>query len=77
MLVDQTIQDLEIICVQNSIQIVEYMKPVQFKHSIRLTTEIEAMLHPFLHPIDALKILFPPASSSGVQKELHQRLSIN
>lgn len=68
LLVDQTIQDLEIICAQNSIQIVEYMKPVQFKHSIRLTTEIEAMLHPFLHPIDALKILFPPASSSGVPK---------
>lgn len=68
LLVDQTMKDLEKICVQNSIQLVEYMKPVQFKHSIRLTSEIEAMLRPLLHPIDALKILFPPASSSGVPK---------
>lgn len=68
LLVDQTIQDLKMICIENSIEIVEYMKPVQFKHSIRLTTEIEAMLYPFLHPIDALKLLFPPASSSGVPK---------
>ena len=68
LLVDQTIKDLETICVENSIQLVEYMNPVQFKHFIRLTTKMEGILYPFLHPIDALKLLFPPASSSGVPK---------
>ena len=74
LLVDQTIRDLEKICLEDSIQLADYMKPVQFKHAIRLTTEIEAMLQPFLHPIDALKLLFPPASSSGVPKREASRI---
>lgn len=69
-LVDTSTQDLEKICLPNSIQLIEYMKPTQFKHSIRLTTEIEGILLPFLHPFDALNTLLPPASSSGVPKKI-------
>ncbi|WP_332647215.1 chorismate-binding protein [Lysinibacillus sp. 54212] len=67
-MVDTCTQDLEKICLPNSIRLIDYMKPVQFKHTIRLTTDIEGTLLPMSHPIDALRALLPPASSSGVPK---------
>lgn len=68
LLVDSTMADLESICNPGSVQLLDYMKPVQFKHSIRLTTEIEGTLKDRLYPIEALSILIPPASSTGVPK---------
>ena len=73
-LVDSTMADIETICMPGTVQLIEYMKPVQFKHSIRLTTEIEGILKERLYPIDALSLLIPPASSSGVPKRAAARI---
>ena len=67
-LVDSTMADLEKICIHGTIHLLDYMKPMQFKHSIRLKTEIEGILNDQLKPIEALAVLTPPASSSGVPK---------
>lgn len=69
MLVDSTMADLEEICMGGTIHLVDYMKPMQFKHSIRLMTEIEGVLIETLRPIEALAVLIPPAASTGVPKE--------
>ena len=55
-------------CIPGTIHLVDYMKPMQFKHSIRLTTEIEGILKGQMQPLEALSILVPPAASSGVPK---------
>ena len=69
LLVDMTMKDLSDICVPSAVVLSEYMKPMQFMHSIRLATEINGKLHPETHPVDALRKLAPPAASSGVPKE--------
>ena len=69
-LVDSTMADLEKICLPETILLLDYMKPMQFKHSIRLTTEIEGMLQEQWKPIEAFKVLVPPASCSGVPKHV-------
>lgn len=69
-LVDMTTKDLSAICLDGSVELLDYMKPTQFKHSIRLSTEIRGTLHPLTHPVEALKKLLPCASATGVPKEL-------
>lgn len=69
LLVDMTTKDLSEICVPTAIALDEYMKPMQFMHSIRLVTEIKGKLQTETHPVDALRKLVPPAASSGVPKE--------
>lgn len=68
MLVDSTTDDLMRICQSNSVLMTEYMKPVLFKHSIRLTSEVSGELLPKIHIIDAFATILPPASSTGVPK---------
>jgi len=68
MLVDATTEDLRRICEPKSVTMTEYMKPVLFKHSIRLTSEITGQLLPNIHVVDAFSTLLPPASSTGVPK---------
>ncbi|MER1998636.1 MAG: anthranilate synthase component I family protein [Lysinibacillus sp.] len=73
-LVDSTMADLEEICLPGTIHLLDYMKPMQFKHSIRLTTEIEGILHEHMKPIEALTLLVPPATSSGVPKRIASKI---
>lgn len=68
MLVDSTSEDLIRICQPNSVLMTEYMKPVLFRHSIRLTSEITGELLSKIHLVDAFSTMLPPASSTGVPK---------
>lgn len=74
LLVDMTTKDLEGICLDGSVQLIDYMKPMQFKHSIRLATEIRGELHPLTHPVDVLSKLLPSATVTGVPKALAAQL---
>lgn len=68
MLVDSTTEDLMRICQPKTVFMTEYMKPVLFRHSIRLTSEVSGELLPKIHIVDAFSTMLPPASSTGVPK---------
>ncbi len=69
MLVDLSREDLEKICVPESIEVPEYMKIEQYQHVMHIVSEMEGTLSNGKSGIDALITCLPAGTVSGAPKE--------
>ncbi|MBD8522207.1 chorismate-binding protein [Lysinibacillus fusiformis] len=68
-LVSAVQQELQSVCVRDSVQVIDAMRIVKSKQALHMTSSIEGQLLPMLHALDVLAAMLPPYSTTGIAKE--------
>lgn len=69
MLVDLGRNDLEKVCLPDSVNVTSYMEVVRYEHVMHIVSEVEGTLSPVLHSLDALTACLPAGTVTGAPKK--------
>jgi len=69
MLVELGRNDLQKVCLPNSVQVTSYMEVVRYEHVMHIVSEAEGTLSPVLHSLDALTACLPAGTVTGTPKK--------
>lgn len=70
MLVKVTQKEMGLVCDPSTILVSSYMKTVRYEHVMHLVSEVEGVLAPGLHALDALKTTLPAGTVTGSPKKV-------
>lgn len=69
MLVELGRNDLQKVCLPDSVQVTSYMEVVRYEHVMHIVSEAEGTLSPVLHSLDALTACLPAGTVTGTPKK--------
>lgn len=69
MLVELGRNDLQKVCLPDSVHITSYMEVVRYEHVMHIVSEAEGTLSPVLHALDALTACLPAGTVTGTPKK--------
>lgn len=68
-LVSTVQQELQSVCLQDTIQVIEAMRIERSKHALHMKSRVEGQILPMLHALDALAATLPPFASTGIPQD--------